>query len=106
LSGSVVIGEYHSFTIYDPNERIICAASFRERVLHHALMNVCEPVLERAAIFDSFACRKGMGTQAAVRRASGFARQHGWFLKMDIRKYFDSIDQGVLRGLLARKLKK
>ena len=105
LSGSVVIGEYHSFTIHDPKERTICAASFRERVLHHAVMNVCEPVLERAAIYHSYACRKGMGAQAAVRRAGSNARQSGWFLKMDIRKYFDSIDHGVLRGLLARKFK-
>lgn len=105
LSGSVAVGEYHTFTIYDPKERTICAASFRERVLHHALMNVCEPVLERAAIFDSYACRKGRGQQVAVRRATGYARQNGWFLKMDIRKYFDSIDQEVLRGLLARKFK-
>ena len=105
LGASVVIGEYHSFTFYDPKERTICAASFRERVLHHALMNVCEPVLEQVAIFDSYACRTGRGAQAAVQRACGFARQHGWFLKMDIRKYFDSIDQSVLRGLLRRKFK-
>lgn len=105
LSGSVTVGEYHTFTIHDPKERTICAASFRERVLHHALMNVCEPVLERAAIYHSYACRKGMGAQAAVRRATSYARQSAWFLKMDIRKYFDSIDQGVLRGLLARKFK-
>lgn len=105
LSGSVTVGEYHTFTIHDPKERSICAASFRERVLHHALMNVCEPVLERAAIYHSYACRKGMGAQAAVRRAGSNARQSGWFLKMDIRKYFDSIDHGVLRGLLARKFK-
>jgi RNA-directed DNA polymerase len=105
LSGSVAVGEYHTFTIYDPKERTICAASFRERVLHHALMNVCEPALDCAAIFDSYACRKGRGQQAAVQRAASYARQHGWFLKMDIRKYFDSIDQTVLRRLLARKFK-
>ena len=84
---------------------MICAASFRERVLHHALMNVCEPVLERAAIFDSYACRKGKGQLAAVRRAEGYARQYGWFLKMDIRKYFDSVDKEVMLALLARKFK-
>lgn len=105
LSGSVAVGEYHTFTIYDPKERTICAASFRERVLHHALMNVCEPALERAAVFDSYACRKGRGQQAAVKRAASYARQHGWFLKMDIRRYFDSIDQSVLRRLLVRKFK-
>jgi len=105
LSGTVAVGDYHTFTIYDPKERTICAASFRERVLHHALMNVCEPILERAAIFDSYACRKGKGQQAAVQRAVSYARKNGWFLKMDIRKYFDSIDHAVLQQLLKRKVK-
>jgi hypothetical protein len=59
LAGTVRVGEYHYFTIHDPKERVICAATFRERVLHHALMNMCEPVLDRAAIFDSYACRRG-----------------------------------------------
>jgi len=105
LSGAVAVGDYHTFTIHDPKERTICAASFRERVLHHALMNVCEPILERAGIFDSYACRKGRGQHAAVRRAQFYARRNGWFLKMDIRKYFDSIDHEVLRGMLRRKFK-
>ena len=57
--------------------------------MHHALMNLCEPVLEHAAIFDSYACRKGKGQLAAVRRAESYARRYGWFLKMDVRKYLD-----------------
>ena len=105
LAGTVRVGDYHYFTIHDPKERTICAASFRERVLHHALMNVCEPMLERAAVFDSYACRKGKGRLAAVARALRFARQYGWFLKMDVRKYFDSIDHAILAGLLRRKFK-
>jgi retron-type reverse transcriptase len=105
LGGRVRVGDYHYFTIHDPKQRTICAAHFRERVLHHALMNVCEPVLERAAVFDSYACRKGKGQLAAVRRAQCYAERFGWFLKMDIRKYFDSVDHTVLRGLLRRKLK-
>lgn len=105
LSGQVRVGDYHYFTIHDPKERLICAASFRERVLHHALMNVCEPVLEKAAVFDSYACRKGKGRLAAVARARGFAARHGWFLKLDVRKYFDSIHHETLRGLLRRKFK-
>jgi hypothetical protein len=68
-------------------------------------MNVCEPILERAAVFDSYACRKGKGRVLAVARAQDFARTHRWFLKMDIRKYFDSIHQATLRGLLGRKFK-
>jgi hypothetical protein len=105
LAGTVQVGHYHCFTIHDPKERIICAASFRERVLHHALMNVCEPVLERAAIFDSDACRTGKGRLAAVARAQDYAHQHGWFLKLDVRKYSDSIHHETLRVLLRRKFK-
>lgn len=105
LAGDVSVGDYHYFTVHDPKERLICAASFRERVLHHALMNVCEPVLERAAVFDSYACRKGKGRMRAVARAQEYARSKGWFLKMDIRKYFDSIHQTSLRNLLGRKFK-
>ena len=105
LAGDVPVGDYHYFTVRDPKERLICAATFRERVLHHALMNVCEPVLERAAVFDSYACRKGKGRVRAVARAQGYARTHRWFLKMDIRKYFDSIHQATLRELLGRKFK-
>ncbi len=105
LSGQARVGDYHYFTIHDPKERLICAASFRERVLHHGLMNVCEPVLERAAVFDSYACRQGKGRLAAVARAREFAGRHGWFLKLDVRKYFDSIHHETLRGLLRRKFK-
>ena len=105
LAGSVRVGDYHLFQILDPKERTICAASFRQRVLHHAVMAVCEPALERAAVFDSYACRKGKGRLAAVERASGYARRHDWFLKMDVRKYFASIDHRVLEGLLARRYK-
>ena len=105
LAGAIRVGDYRTFTVHDPKERTICAAAFRERVLHHALMNVCEPVLERAAVFDSYACRRGRGQLAAVRRAESYARERGWFLKMDVRKYFDSVDQRVLLDLLGRKFK-
>ncbi len=105
LSGEVRVGDHHFFRIHDPKERLICAASFRERVLQHALMNVCEPIFERATIFDSYACRKGKGQLAAVTRALDYTRRHDWFLKMDVRKYFDSIDHEVLRRLLAGRFK-
>ena len=48
LVGCVRVGEYHYFTIKDPKERLICAASFRERVLHHAIMNVRRPARKRS----------------------------------------------------------
>jgi retron-type reverse transcriptase len=91
-TGRIKAGDYRFFRIYDPKEREICAASFPERVLHHAIMNVCEPVLEKYAVFDSYACRKGKGLHRAIERARHFSGRFGWYLKMDVRKYFDSID--------------
>ena len=105
LAHQVDVGHYHFFTVHDPKERVICAAAFPERVLHHAIMNVCEPVLERYAIHDSYACRMGKGMHAAVLRAQGFTRQFLWYLKLDIRKYFDSIAHDRLLLLLARRIK-
>ena len=105
LAGSVAVGCYHYFTVRDPKERLVCAASFRERVLHHALMNLCEPVFERAAIFDSYACRRGKGREAALLRARRYAAGHTWFLKLDIRKFFDSVDQAVVTKQLSGHFK-
>lgn len=99
------LGRFHQFVIRDPKERVITAPCFDERVLHHAIMNICEPVFDRWLIDDTFACRQGKGREAAVTRAAGFARHYTWFLKCDIRKYFDSIAHVQLRGLLQRRLK-
>lgn len=99
------IGHYRFFMVHDPKPRSICAALFPERVLHHAIMNVCEPALESYAIHDSYACRKGKGNRKALARAQAFSRKYPWYLKLDVRKYFDSIDQAVLLRLLARRFK-
>lgn len=99
------VGHYRFFHVYDPKKRMICAASFPERVLHHAIMNVCEPVLENCAVYDSYACRKGKGTQRAVLKTQVNASRYDWYLKLDIRKYFDSIDHSVLMQLLSRRFK-
>jgi len=105
LARRVDVGHYHFFTVHDPKERVICAAAFPERVLHHAVMNVCEPVLERYAVHDSYACRTGKGMHAAVRRAQAYTRQSAWYLKLDIRKYFDSIRHETVMRLLERRFK-
>lgn len=105
LNGNIKIGNYHFFTIYDPKERQICAADFPERILHHALMNICHPVFENQQIFDSYATRKNKGTYAALYRAEKFQNKNKWFLKLDIRKYFDSIDHKILYNLLNKKFK-
>ena len=105
IDETLLVGDYHYFTIHDPKERRICAASFLERVLHHAIMNVCEPEFERVAIHDSYACRRGKGLHKAVGCAINFVRNHAFFLKMDIGKYFDSIDHDVLLEMLTRRFK-
>jgi RNA-directed DNA polymerase len=97
-------GPYRTFTIYDNKPRLISAAPFRDRVVHHALCNIVEPIYERSFIFDSYACRKGKGTHAAVRRFQQFMQGADYVLKCDIRKYFPSIDHQILKTLLRRKI--
>ncbi|MCB9291557.1 MAG: group II intron reverse transcriptase domain-containing protein [Lewinellaceae bacterium] len=105
MNGSYQPRPYRYFQIYDPKERTISVAAFRDRVVHHALINILEPIYERCFIFDSYATRKGKGTHKAIRRAQQFLRRTGWFWKSDIDKYFDSIRQDMLRDLLERKVK-
>jgi len=99
------IGNYIFFKVHDPKPRDICAANFNERILHHAIMNVCEPYLDSFAIYDSYACRKNKGSHRAVKRAKSFCNKYKWYLKMDVKKYFDSIDHLILIELLARRFK-
>ncbi len=105
LSGRVAVGNYRYFKVFEPKERQICASAFGEQVLHHALMNVCHPFFERSQIFDSYASRKGKGTYAAIERAKVYTKQHDWFLKLDVRKFFDSISHEVLTNQLIRMFK-
>jgi hypothetical protein len=98
-------GRFHVFKVYDPKERTIHAARFPERVFHHALMNVCEPILDRRSIHHSYACRKGKGRLAAIAAAVSAAKGAAWYLKLDVRKYFESIPHGPLLVALERVFK-
>jgi RNA-directed DNA polymerase len=95
-------GPYYNFRIYDPKPRIISAAPFRDRVVHHALCQVIEPLFERRFIYDSYANRAGKGTHAALDRAQSFARHYPYVLKCDLEHFFPSIDHAVLQSQLAR----
>ncbi len=103
--GTFPLGRFQQFLIRDPKERIITAPYFAERVLHHAVMSVCEPHFERWLIPDTFACRVGKGRPAALARAGLLARSQKWFLSMDVRSYFDSIAHDGLQEALARRFK-
>ncbi|GAB4542793.1 MAG: RNA-directed DNA polymerase [Anaerolineae bacterium] len=95
-------GSYHSFLIYEPKRRLISAAPFRDRVVHHALCNIIEPIFERRFIHDSYANRVGKGTHRALERCREFARRTRYVLQCDVRQHFPSIDHTILRGILAR----
>jgi hypothetical protein len=95
-------GAYNSFHIHDPKRRLISAAPFRDRVVHHALCRVIEPLFERRFIFDSYANRVGKGTHRALDRCQSFARRFRYVLPCDVRQFFPSIDHAILRTTLSR----
>lgn len=97
-------GPFRTFTVYEPKERRIAAAPMRDRVVHHALCGPLGPVFEEGAIEHSYACRIGKGAHRAAGRARALARRHRYFLKADVRRYFDSVDHKVLKGLLADRV--
>lgn len=105
LSGQVDVGYYHTFTIFEPKERHIYASSFDERVLHHALMNICHPYFEKHLIYDTYATRIGKGTYAALERAHSMMPRYRYVAKLDVRKYFDSIDHTILKHHLGHIFK-
>ena len=105
LSGRVDVGHYHTFMIYDPKKRTICATAFDERVLQHALMRVCHCYFDRHLISDTYATRLGKGTYAALDRAHRAMAHYRYVAKLDVRKYFDSVDHALLKAQLARLFK-
>jgi hypothetical protein len=96
-------GPFHTFPIRDPKPRVISAAPFRDRVVHHALCAAMEPVFEAEADFDSYACRTGKGTLAAVRRVQEHARRWPWYAKLDVLHCFETADLSLLGAMLAAR---
>ena len=87
-SGVYRHGRYDSFYIHDPKVRLISAAPFRDRVAHHALCNVIEPLFERQFIYDTYANRVGKGTHKALDRCTHFLRRFEYVLPLDVQKFF------------------
>ncbi len=85
--------------------RLISAAPYRDRVVHHALCNVIQPIFERGFSEDSYACRKGKGTHLAIERAAQFARRFRYVLKADVRRFFPTVDHDILLARVKRRLK-
>ncbi len=108
-----------TFVLRDPKTRKICVSDFRDRIVHHAICNVLEPIYERLFIYDSYANRKGKGTLAAIKRFDSFAQKvsytkfidknevllpSGYVFKADIRKYFENISHKRLLEILQIKI--
>ncbi|MBK8871737.1 MAG: group II intron reverse transcriptase domain-containing protein [Elusimicrobia bacterium] len=102
MTGRYRHGCYRLFTILDPKQRIVAAATVKDRVVHHAVHDVIEPRLDGMFIHDSYACRRGKGTHAALDRAHGFLRLSRYGLHLDVKSYFQSIDHEILKALLRR----
>jgi retron-type reverse transcriptase len=98
-------GPYRTFVIQESKRRLISAAPYRDRVIHHALCNVITPIFESTLISDTYANRIGFGTHKALDRFTQFARSSRYVLQCDICKYFPSIDHEILKLLIRRKIK-
>lgn len=101
-----------NFIIHDPKTRKISKSNFRDRVIHHALCNVIEPIFDKGFIFDSFANRKGKGALKAVERFDCFKRKASrnnsaccYVLKADIRKYFENVNHSILIDIIRKRIK-
>jgi len=110
LSKSYKTGKYRSFYVYEPKKRLIMALPFRDRVVHHALCNIIEPIFDKIFIYDSYACRINKGTHKGADRVtkflSGCNKLEGctYCLKGDIRQYFPSIDHKKLLEIINKKI--
>lgn len=103
--GEIIIHPFNKFIITDPKIRQICAPTFFDRVQQHAIMNVCHDFFDRRLISDTYASRPGKGVYAALDRIMEFSRRFDLYVKLDVRKYFDSIDHEILKKELARLFK-
>jgi retron-type reverse transcriptase len=97
-------GRYTVIHVRDPKPRMVSAAPFRDRVVHHALCAEIEPIFERGFIFDSYANRAGKGTHRAVVRYEKFRDRFAHVLRCDIRRYFPAVDHEILKSDLRRRI--
>lgn len=107
LDGTYKPQGYTQFQITDPKLRLISKASVRDRVLHQAIYRVLNPVMDSTFIYDSYSCRLDKGTHKGFDRLETFTRRVScnytrpcWALKMDVRKFFDTVDHTYLKGRL------
>ncbi len=111
MRGTYTHGSYKEFWVCDPKRRLIHKACVKDRLLHHAIFRVLYPVFNRSWIYDSYSSRECKGTHTAMKRFRDFTwkisrnnTRDVWILKIDVKKYFDSIDHNILMSLLIKAL--
>jgi retron-type reverse transcriptase len=97
-------GTYKTFEIVVPKRRLISAAPYRDRIVHHALCNIIVPLVEPSLIFDTYANRCYKGSHRALRRFTCYARSSQYILQCDLQKYFPSIDREILKEIVRKKI--
>ena len=102
--GTYAMRPYRLLFVCDPKPRKICAAAFRDRVVHHAVCNVLAPVLEGDMCPYSYACRPGYGVHKAIAAIRACAGRYAYYLQSDIAKYYDNIEHARLLRSLAPKI--
>jgi retron-type reverse transcriptase len=103
-SKTYVPSKYYSFHIHEPKKRLISAAAFKDRVVHHALCNLIEPVFDRSFIYDSYANRSFKGTHKAISRCQHFSKKYDYVLQFDLCQFFPSIDHEILIEIITKKI--
>lgn len=106
--GSYHPDPYFQFKVYEPKERTIHAPSFRDVVVQHAIYRQIYDIFDRTFVNTSFACRKGYGTHKASQYTQNAMRKYDsnlYTLKLDIRKFFYSIDRDILKSFIEKRIK-
>ncbi len=97
-------GRYTEIQVRDPKPRLVSAAPFRDRVVHHALFAVISPIFERGFIANSYANRIEKGTHRAIDQYERWRDRNAHVLRCDIYRYFPAIDHAILKQALARRI--
>lgn len=97
-------GAYRTFVIHDPKKRTISSVGIRDRVVHHAIVQVLGPFWEKSFIEHSYACRTGKGTHKAISKAFQCTRQYSYFVHHDVKKFFDTIDHEILKKMVCKNI--
>ncbi|WP_159448636.1 reverse transcriptase/maturase family protein [Thiothrix eikelboomii] len=105
LRERVPYADYRAFYIHDPKKRLIHAASFADRVLHHAIMNLAEPIFEKTLVASTYACRPDKGVHRAIAQVQNNLRRYPWYVQLDIAGYFPAIDHSILLKIIERRFK-